>query len=61
VLNMWSYKLLKESSANVHNVLCSEAMKQGLVHLDTILPGLDIDISGAGMVNKIFQLYRLFK
>ncbi|KAG5226003.1 methyltransferase [Salix suchowensis] len=51
----------KESSANIHNVLCSEAMKQDLVHLETFLPRLGFDISGVGLVYKMFQLYRHFK
>ena len=36
VHNMWSYQLHKNCSAILHHVLCSEAMKQGLVHLNII-------------------------
>lgn len=31
---MWSYKLLKQSSAIFHHVFCSEAMTLGLIYLE---------------------------
>lgn len=58
VHNMWSYQLHKKCSAIFHHVLCSEGMKQGLVHLNIIRSRLAIPFI-ADLGYSI--LYRHFK